>query len=250
MRLVSNFSAGKEIGVPTPGPDGWGWEIVKFDTKAERVFRNSGIDLVTAVVSQGTHAAFARPSGPDQAVTLARELSNPQINIMLKLSNVAGQALAHHAGLCLIAPAVGAFAEKRFAELIGPAAATPEVLGEVQFLDVAADLKSRDLTTTVQAFAAGQIADRIKDRTNRISQQELHATDRDTANGTNTPPRGESPADISPVRGRLRPRASQPARPPLPGPDTPIPPESLALSARGPALLRRSPQAPGRPGGR
>jgi hypothetical protein len=93
--------------------------------------------------------------------------------IALKLCNAAGQALAHHVGLGLIAPALGSLVEQTLQPKVDPPAGQSGVVQGLRVFDVTADAATGQLTPAVYCFAAAELDSMLQGKTRGISQAEL-----------------------------------------------------------------------------
>lgn len=172
VRLVYDFRSGKLAGIATWDPDEWSWQTTELETKAQSQFRQAGINLLTDLVAQVTGHIPARPSDLDQAVSAASQAADPR-SVALKLCNAAGQALAHHFGLGIFAPAIGALVEQTLSPLVGPPGRLSKAVKDLQVLDVTVDIATDQLTPAVNDFAVSELGGVLQDKTRGISQAEL-----------------------------------------------------------------------------
>lgn len=127
--------------------------------------------LIDLVVQAADYVA-AVPTDLDEAVRVAAAVTDPN-SIALKLCNAAGQALAHHLGLGLMAPALGSLVEQTLRPKVDPTGGQPGVVQALGVFDVTVDVAIGELTPAVYGFAAAELDSMLQDKTRGISQAEL-----------------------------------------------------------------------------
>jgi hypothetical protein len=173
LRIVQDFGTNKVIGVARRQPGSLSWQITRLESPAENAGRQAAIDLLTDLVVQAADGFAALPTDLDEAVAATEAVADPS-SIALKLCNAAGQALAHHLGLGVIAPALGSFVEQTLKREVDPSSGQPGVVQALGVFGVTVDVATGQLTPAAYEFAAAALNSMLQDKTRGISQAELN----------------------------------------------------------------------------
>jgi hypothetical protein len=203
VRLVNNQWTGKLEAVAFLRPGAWHWQEIPVEGPAERVIRETVVNLATQWVEQ-LLPGIAPPTSMDQALSItATAVKDMSLqDIAGKTANIAGQALACHVGCVAVARQVGAVLQTVVASMPFPASTPAEALNAATAGVVAFDLHDARLTAAVMNFFVGEVAPKVSGPA--IPGSSAWAIQADQQSSRGGLPEPGDPAPPSPTTSRAR----------------------------------------------
>jgi hypothetical protein len=158
---VIDFQSGQQIGEAVRDARG-GYDICEFEGRLSGAVKGAAIDTVTGALL-GTVTPGSGTTSLDTTISALDNLEKlfEQRGILLILVEAAARAIAIHAGLGVIAPQIGQFAEQTVSDMLGPEDATgrPAAANLLEGAKIAAYVEAGALTEGITGLILTPVAE-------------------------------------------------------------------------------------------